>query len=196
MEQQAAATMPAYKRERRERIVRAALAALDDQDFEQIRINEVAQRAGVALGTLYRYFSSKEHLYAVVLQEWLAHIDVNGAAPGRSAQERIGHRVHAVIDAFERRPRFFKLLMLLYSSTDPEVDPIRTAIAANAQRLMARDLDVFGTPTTQDTAVMLWSIISNQLINAAYHDGSYAEVHRMADAYIALLPDQLHSPSR
>jgi hypothetical protein len=70
------------------------------------------------------------------------------------------------------------------------VDPIRTAIAANAQRLLARDMDVLAAPTTDDTAIMLWSIISNQLINAAYHNGSYAEVHRIADVYISLLPDQ------
>jgi AcrR family transcriptional regulator len=183
--------MPAYKRERRKRIVEAALASLEEQDYEQIRINEVAQRADVALGTLYRYFTSKEALYAVVLQEWLAHLGTEGFTPGAGLpKERIRTRVHAVINAFEQQPRFFKLLMLLYSSNDPDVDPIRTAIAANAQRLLARDMDVLAAPTTDDTAIMLWSIISNQLINAAYHNGSYAEVHRIADVYISLLPDQ------
>jgi AcrR family transcriptional regulator len=183
--------MPAYKRERRKRIVEAALASLEEQDYEQIRINEVAQRADVALGTLYRYFTSKEALYAVVLQEWLAHLGTEGFTPGVGLpKERIRTRVHAVINAFEQQPRFFKLLMLLYSSNDPDVDPIRTAIAANAQRLLARDMDVLAAPTTDDTAIMLWSIISNQLINAAYHNGSYAEVHRIADVYISLLPDQ------
>jgi AcrR family transcriptional regulator len=183
--------MPAYKLERRKRILAAGLAALDEQDYEQIRISEVAQRAGVALGTLYRYFASKEHLYAVVLQEWLAHISADDSPAGAFPDRRIRGRVHAVIDAFERQPRFFKLLMLLYSSNDAEVEPIRTAIAASAQGFLARDLDVLGSPATQDAAIMLWSIISNQLLNAAFHEGSYAEVHRIADVYIALLPEQI-----
>jgi TetR/AcrR family transcriptional regulator, cholesterol catabolism regulator len=182
--------MPAYKLKRRQRILDAALAALDEQEYEQIRISEVSQRAGVAQGTLYRYFDSKEHLYAVVLQDWLANISATEIAPAsQETKERIRARVHAVINAFERQPRFFKLLMLLYSSNDPQVDAIRTAIAANARRLLARDMDVLGTPSTEDTAIMLWSIISNQLINAAYHGGSYAEVHRIADVYIGLLPE-------
>ncbi|WP_123670652.1 TetR/AcrR family transcriptional regulator [Actinocorallia herbida] len=182
--------MPAYKLKRRRRILDAALSALSDQDYEQIRISEVAQRAGVAQGTLYRYFVSKDHLYAVVLQDWLANISADQIAPASSAaKDRIRARVHAVIGAFERQPRFFKLLMLLYSSNDVEVDPIRTAIAGNAQRLLARDMDVLGTPTTQDTAIMLWSIISSQLVNAAYHDGSYAEIYRIADVYIDMLPE-------
>jgi TetR/AcrR family transcriptional regulator, cholesterol catabolism regulator len=186
-----AGEMPAYKRERRKRIVRAAMAMLDEQDYEEIRIAAVAQRAEVALGTLYRYFSSKEHLYAVVLQEWLAHLGSAEPPPGRLPDERIRARVHAVIDAFARQPRFFKVLMLLYSSNDREVETIRAAIAANAHRLLAEDMHVLGSPTTEDAARMLWSIVSNQLLNAAFHDGSYAEVHRIADVYIGLLPDQI-----
>jgi AcrR family transcriptional regulator len=182
--------MPAYKRERRKRIVRAALVMLDEQDYEEIRIAEVAQRAEVALGTLYRYFTSKEQLYAVALQEWLAHLSAPEPLPGQLPDERIRARVHAVIDAFAGQPRFFKLLMLLYSSNDPEVGSIRTAISANAQRLLAQDMDVLSNPTTQDAAIMLWSVVSNQLLNAAFHDGSYAEVHRIADVCISLLADQ------
>ena len=44
---------------RRQRIVRAALRALANSDYDQVRISEVARDSGVALGTLYRYFASK-----------------------------------------------------------------------------------------------------------------------------------------
>ena len=34
----------------------------------------VAERSGVALGTTYRYFASKEHLLASALVEWQARL--------------------------------------------------------------------------------------------------------------------------
>ena len=54
---------------RRQRIVRAGLKALASSDYDQVKISEVARDAGVALGTVYRYFASKEHLLAAVIAE-------------------------------------------------------------------------------------------------------------------------------
>ena len=47
---------------RRERIVRTAARALANGDYDQVKVSDVARDSGVALGTLYRYFASKEHL--------------------------------------------------------------------------------------------------------------------------------------
>ncbi|MFD0855689.1 TetR/AcrR family transcriptional regulator, partial [Actinomadura adrarensis] len=193
---EAATAMPAYKRERRNRIIEAALAALDEQDYEEIRINEVAQRAKVALGTLYRYFSSKEHLYAVALDQWLANISVDKPFPGQHPDERIRARVHAVIRAFEQRPQYFKLNVQLYGSKSPEVQPIRTSIASRAQRVLTRDFEGLGPDTSRDAATMLWAIIYTQLTSATYHHGNFAEAHRLADVYIDLLSDRLRRTSR
>jgi TetR/AcrR family transcriptional regulator, cholesterol catabolism regulator len=55
---------------RRQRIVRTALRALANSDYDQVKISEVARDSGVALGTLYRYFASKEHLFAAAFVEW------------------------------------------------------------------------------------------------------------------------------
>lgn len=55
---------------RRHRIIRTALRALASSDYEQVKISDVARDSGVALGTLYRYFASKEHLFAAVFVEW------------------------------------------------------------------------------------------------------------------------------
>ena len=66
------ASLPAHLRERRERIIRAAMELLEDAEYEKVQMRDVADRAGVALGTVYRYFTSKEHLYAAVLVEWSA----------------------------------------------------------------------------------------------------------------------------
>ena len=57
---------------RRERIVAAATELLDERDYDRIQIRDVAEQADVALGTLYRYFPSKQQLYAEVLVTWSA----------------------------------------------------------------------------------------------------------------------------
>lgn len=48
--------------ETREAIMRAALGVFSDATFAGARIQEVADRAGIGLSTIYRHFESKEHL--------------------------------------------------------------------------------------------------------------------------------------
>jgi AcrR family transcriptional regulator len=50
------------QRARRERMLSAALELASEGGYEGVQMREVADRAGVALGTLYRYFPSKVHL--------------------------------------------------------------------------------------------------------------------------------------
>lgn len=57
--------------ERRRRIVQAAAALASRGGVEKMRMRTVADRAGVALGTLYRYFPSKMDLVVAVVAEEL-----------------------------------------------------------------------------------------------------------------------------
>ncbi len=51
----------------RKRILEAARKLFLERGFEAANLDEVAQRAGVAKGTIYRYFDSKAELYVEVL---------------------------------------------------------------------------------------------------------------------------------
>jgi len=55
---------------RRARILAAAAELASEGGYEGVAMKEVAARAGVSLGTLYRYFTSKDHLLAEVLRDW------------------------------------------------------------------------------------------------------------------------------
>jgi len=58
-------SLPRGQQERRDRIVRAAISLLQHGgEYDEIQMRDVALEAGVTLGTVYRYFTSKEHLYA------------------------------------------------------------------------------------------------------------------------------------
>ena len=110
------------QRARRERIVDAAFELLMQREYDEIQIREVADHAGVALGTLYRYFSSKEHLFAAALVKWGAALRSRvQQGPVRSADVagQLAEIYLRAIDAFERRPQFFRTLIAIESTTDP-----------------------------------------------------------------------------
>ncbi|WP_395107284.1 TetR/AcrR family transcriptional regulator [Actinomadura sp. SCN-SB] len=188
------AEMPGWQAARRNRIVEAALGALERQEYERIRIGEVARAAGVALGTLYRYFSSKEHLYAAVLQAWLdSGRRLRGRTASRTPEERVRARVRAAISAFERRPQFFKVTVLLQGSTDPNARLLLAEFATSSRAMLAEEFAVLG-PDADDAATMLWSIIHSNLTAALYHGHDMSEVYRIADRFIDLLADRLAAP--
>lgn len=75
-------------RERVERILDSAAAIVVDQGPESLRVSDIAQRAGVPLGTLYQFFARKDDIiYALaerfaqrfgdVLEAALAELDVD-----------------------------------------------------------------------------------------------------------------------
>ena len=106
---------------RRQRIVRAALRALASSDYDQVKISEVARDAGVALGTVYRYFASKEHLFAAVFVEWQGAMrkKLEKEPPrGASEAERVRDVFHRTIRAFQLQPQFFRVVLTLGVTTD------------------------------------------------------------------------------
>jgi TetR/AcrR family fatty acid metabolism transcriptional regulator len=48
---------------RRESIIQAAIEVFSKKDFKTANISEIAQKAGVADGTIYQYFKNKEDLF-------------------------------------------------------------------------------------------------------------------------------------
>jgi AcrR family transcriptional regulator len=82
---------------RRERVIRAALELGAEGGYDAVQMRDVAARAGVALGTIYRYFSSKDHLLAAVSAQVAAEIsDDIRSRPPRHA--KAADRVAAVFD--------------------------------------------------------------------------------------------------
>ena len=87
-------------------------------------MRDVASRSGVALGTVYRYFSSKERLLAAALEDWQKRLTRRVLAAGGSAGEG---PLPGVLDylrraqrAFHRNPRMTALMLQAMTSTDPE----------------------------------------------------------------------------
>ena len=129
------------QRARRQRIVDAALElALGGYDAVQMR--EVAVRADVALGTLYRYFPSKVHLLVAAMAEQLERIRelAVGSAPATGEPtERVMQVIRALTDYLGANPNLsaamVRALMFADGSVAPDVDrvsAIMTSIISTA----------------------------------------------------------------
>ncbi len=119
---------------RRQRIVRAALRALANSDYDQVKISEIARDSGVALGTLYRYFASKEHLFAAVFVEWQGALKkkLEKENPrGETEAERLRDVFHRTIRAFQLQPQFYRVVMMLNATTDTYAADLYQSVSAN-----------------------------------------------------------------
>ena len=110
------------QRARRQRIMDAGLVLLERNEYERIQIKDVAEEADVALGTLYHYFSSKEHLFAEVLVKWAATLRSSLARHpprGRTPREKLTEALHRSVRAFQHQPQLARLIASLELSSDP-----------------------------------------------------------------------------
>lgn len=84
---------------RPQELLDAALALFVEKGFAATRSEEVAARAGVAKGTLYRYYPSKDELFKAVVRENLSVHLVESAAQAAqhegSIAELLGHLMQA-----------------------------------------------------------------------------------------------------
>jgi AcrR family transcriptional regulator len=169
------------QRDRRDRILRAATELLEEREYERIQIRDVAEAADVALGTLYRYFPSKEQLFAHVLVEWGASFEARAARAGDAEAtdaERLERALSAAVRAFERRPHFFRLITALEVVRDPQVvDPYARYSQGfrDALRSTLRDIHPDDVETVSTLAAAL---LSTLLRGWAHGQLSGAEVHR------------------
>jgi AcrR family transcriptional regulator len=111
----------------RERIVSAALGQMGEGGYGSAGVQAVAARAGVAVGTVYRYFPSKGDLFAEAFrrasQRELDVVIEVSAPEGGSARERVA----AAVEAFCRRALAGPVLAyaLLAEPVDPAVEAER-----------------------------------------------------------------------
>ncbi len=118
---------------RRQRIVRTALRALANSDYDQVKISEVARDSGVALGTLYRYFASKEHLFAAAFVEWQGALKkkLEKEHPrGETEADRLRDVFHRTIRAFQLQPQFYRVVMMLNATTDAYAADLYQTVSA------------------------------------------------------------------
>lgn len=128
----------------RGRLLVAAQELIEEGGYAGASVIAIAERAGVAAGTLYRHFASKEELFVEVFRvvcareerHWLAaDAALQGSAP-------VVARLEAVLGTFARRALASPRLAwaLIAEPVDPLVDAERIAYRARYAGLIAAAL--------------------------------------------------------
>ncbi|MBP2646536.1 MAG: Transcriptional regulator, TetR family protein [Gemmatimonadetes bacterium] len=123
-----APTTPPRKRDgeaTRQRLLRAALDLYTTVGFRGTTTPAIASRAGVAEGTIYRHFTSKEHLLNEVYrsaQKWATGLlkEIEEQEKAARASERLQRVARRFLEAAERDPA--ALRMLLYNPAEKSLD--------------------------------------------------------------------------
>jgi TetR/AcrR family transcriptional regulator, cholesterol catabolism regulator len=180
------------QRARRERIVAAATELLGERDYERIQIRHVAEAAGVALGTLYRYFPSKEQLYAHVLLEWSESFEprVRSERAGQASDgERLRAALRRAVRAYERHPHFYRLITVLEVVTDPVVTDVYATFASRFSGALRDTLtdvdDEDAAAIAMTAAAVLGSLLRSWALGKSPIARVYADLDRVVDLVFA-----------
>ena len=114
------------KAQRYASILRAALDLTAEEGFSGLTVTKIAERAGVATGSVYRYFPNKATLCSTVFRtasqkelDLVTHI-LAGPEP---APERLQRAIHAFAERCLAKP--VMTYALIAEPTDPQVDTDR-----------------------------------------------------------------------
>ena len=114
-------SMTASQLERRRRLLDAVVELVDEGRTDDLAMKDIADRADVALGTVYRYFSSKDHLIAEALVDWARGLDdpARRVAVEGPPADRLVLVLRNALRAYQRQPTFARLLVMVANSSDP-----------------------------------------------------------------------------
>jgi TetR/AcrR family transcriptional regulator, cholesterol catabolism regulator len=137
----------AEQRERRRRIIDAAFELGAERGYDAVQMRDVSASANVSLATIYRYFSSKDHLLAAAMTEWTAKLQSRVAQSpprGETAADQLVDVLGRACRAMSRQPKLSAALVRALSSADVGVQEsaheVQRQIASMAEGILG-DLD-------------------------------------------------------
>jgi AcrR family transcriptional regulator len=138
---------------RRQRVLLAALELGADGGYEAVQMRDVAASAEVALGTIYRYFPSKDALLAAAMVEWMEDLErrvMQRAPRGDTTAERVYDVLRRAVGTMERQPKLAEAVITALTSDDR--DAASTATNDVMQRVLLRAFPE-GTDPAMEAAI-------------------------------------------
>jgi AcrR family transcriptional regulator len=129
-------------------IFEATIQVLLANGLEAITTAQIAERAGVSVGSLYQYFPNKRALLAAVVQRHVGQvvddtISACRSAHGQTTREMCATMMSAFVDAKTRRPEVSRALYLPSAAVNADLivkeESMRCAQAVQEMLMTARD---------------------------------------------------------
>ncbi|HWS44369.1 MAG TPA: TetR family transcriptional regulator [Acidimicrobiia bacterium] len=129
---------------RKRRLVAAAVALAAEGGYDAVQMRDVAARAEVALGTLYRHYSSKDQLLLAALAQQAAGLRerlVQRPARGETPAARVADVLRRASRALEQQPRVTQAMLTAMSSADASGIPVKHEVDATMRAIIAGAVD-------------------------------------------------------
>lgn len=133
-------TRDAHKEQTRQRILDVALDLFRTKGFRQATMRDIAEAAGIALGTTYNYFPTKDHIALFFFEEALGRVLARHrreTAPGASLEERVFSLIALELEEVEPFREFLDVLVAQAAVPGSPLHPF----GLDAERLKSRYLD-------------------------------------------------------
>ncbi|HZQ30810.1 MAG TPA: cholesterol catabolism transcriptional regulator KstR [Mycobacterium sp.] len=179
------------QRERRKRILDATLAIASKGGYEAVQMRAVAERADVAVGTLYRYFPSKVHLLVSALGREFERIDAKNDRMTISAgtpYQRLHQMISRLNRAMQRNPLLTEAMTRAFVFADAsaagEVDHVGKLMDSMFARAMSE-----GEPTEDQyhIARVISDVWLSNLLAWLTRRASATDVSKRLDLAVRLL---------
>ncbi len=175
---------------RRDNIVRTALHRLSQDSYENIKMADVAADAQVAIGTVYRYFSSKEHLFAAVFEEWQQSLRRHvGRLPleGNSIRDRVVDLIERMLRAFQTQPQFYRLLLVLQTTDDAYAGEIYDRLGSGFNALFDSAIPEVSERQRDVVVQTMAAVINQNLSNWVMGRLTFRDAHVKINAAVDLI---------
>ena len=182
------ASLDDVQRERRARIVDAAVRLMLTTEYERIQMKDVTAAAGVALGTTYRYFASKEHLFAEALVAWAGRFpEIGGPLSRQRPVDQLRGAYRLAVRAFEPHPTVYGALLVIQTTTDPRAAAVYDEFAARQTDAFAAYLPDVPSPRREEIVMVMGAVLDVNLRAWVGGRVPIGHVYRMIDVAAELL---------
>ncbi|MCB9666401.1 MAG: TetR/AcrR family transcriptional regulator [Alphaproteobacteria bacterium] len=109
---------------RTDRIIEVAMQLAEQNGYDAVRLRDLASLADVALGTVYRRFSSKEDILAAALAKMVGHFYeavTVAPVPGDTPHERVAVFLELATQFLSERPKLAAALLRAVASGDKDI---------------------------------------------------------------------------
>ena len=145
----------AAQRDRRKRILDATLALASKGGYDAVQMRTVAERADVALGTLYRYFPSKIHLLVGALTQEFEQLQEKldrKPIPGETPADRMVYVLSRVTRNMQRDPMLTEAMTRAFMFADPSAATEVNTVARQMVRMFTKAMHD-GEPSADDIVI-------------------------------------------
>ena len=124
--------LSAFKKEKEEAILEAALKIIKNKGFHRARMSDIAKAANISYGLVYHYFKTKEDLFEAILYRWWDSLfelmkDINEAQS--DVKMKLRHIIAYFLDTYQDNPELVNIFI--------------TEISRSTSNLTAERLDYF-----------------------------------------------------